>query len=294
MKDKYEKKIEPSKLKESRAERKEILRKLRFLPTSLWFLKKDKRIKRLDQYIDDEPAKGSYETHEFSVRSGALSQFPAEVARRAILYWSEEGDLIFDPFGARAARALIANLLKRHVIAYDISKSFYDWVQERLKRGIPNPEYTFQFLRRDSRKVDLPDDFVDFILTSPPYFDLENYGPEPEQLGYGVAIHGESPDYNVFLDELKKVLKECYRVLKPGKFIALAVNDFRKEGKFYFYHADCIRLLEEVGFIPHDLIIYNLSEHPLHAIFVAQLWERKHCAKQHEYLLIYRKPEVKG
>jgi len=285
--------VPPERLKDSRAKRDEILRYLRFEPTSIWFLKKGRRVKRLDEFIDDRPAKGSYVAHEYSVRSGALSQFPAEVARRAILMWSREGDLMFDPFGARAARALMANLLKRHVIAYDISQAFYDWVMERLKRGVPNPEYTFQFHRKDSRHVELPDNFVDFILTSPPYWRLEYYGPEPEQLGTGSEIGGgDEPTYEEFLSSLKQVMAECYRVLKPGKFCCFAVNDFRLEGQFYFYHADCIRLLTEVGFIPHDIVIYNLSEHPLHAIFVTQLWERKHVAKQHEYLLVFKKPEA--
>jgi len=290
VKNKYEKRVPPDRLKESRTKRAEILRKLRFEPTSIWYLQKTKKTMRLDEYIDDKPARGSYVEHDFSVRAGALSQFPSEVARRAILFWSEEGDLMFDPFGARGARALMANLLKRHVIAYDISKTFYDWVQERLKRGIPNPDYKLEFHRKDSRKVDLPDNSVDFILTSPPYFCLEYYGDEPEQLGYGEAIHGKKPSYEVFLSELKKVMVECYRVLKPGKFSAWAVNDFRYEGKFYCYHADCIKLLTEVGFEPHDIVIYNLSEHPLHAIFLTQLWERKHTAKQHEYLLVFKKP----
>jgi len=85
-------------------------------------------------------------------------------------------------------------------------------------------------------------------------------------------------------------MRECYRVLKPGKYAAWAVNDFRYEGKFYTYHGDCIRLLKEVGFQVHDIVIYNLSEHPLHLIFLTQLWERKHMAKQHEYLIVCRKP----
>lgn len=292
MKDDYEKVISPNRLKESRAKRSEILRKLGFEPLSIWYLQKSKKTLRLNEYIDDRPAKGTYVKHNFNVRDGALSQFPSEVARRAILFWSEEGDLMFDPFGARGARALMANLLKRHVIAYDISKSFYDWVQKRLQRGIPNPDYRLEFYRKDSRKVDLQDNSVDFVLTSPPYFCLENYGDEPEQLGYGESIHGKTPKYEIFLSELKKVMAECFRILKPNKFAAWAVNDFRYEGKFYCYHADCLNLLSEVGFEIYDMVIYNLSEHPLHAIFLTQLWEKKHTAKQHEYLIIAKKPNL--
>lgn len=290
LKQNYEKKIPPSKLKQSRAERSAILRHLRFVPTSLWYLQKGTRTKRLDEYIGDKLAKGSYEEHEFSVRSGALSQFPAEVARRAILYWSKEGDAVFDPFAARLARLLMANLLKRHAIGFDISKKFAEHNFKRLDSAIPNPEYKIGFHRKDSRKTNLPGDVIDFILTSPPYFDLEDYGDEPEQLGYGEDIHGEKPDYLIFLRELQKVVDECYRVLKPGKYCCWAVNDFRKDGKFFAYHADCIKLFLRAGFDLHDIVIYNLSEHPLHAIFMKQLWDRRHTAKQHEYLLVFRKP----
>ena len=53
----------------------------------------------------------------------------------------------------------------------------------------------------------MADESVHLVVTSPPYFDLKQYAAEsPDQLG---EIH----DYEVFLEELDRVWRECRRVL---------------------------------------------------------------------------------
>ena len=124
---------------------------------------------------------------------------------------------------------------------------------------------------------------IDYVTTSPPYWDLGIYGDEPEQVGSG------SETYEEFLQKLGDIFKECYRVLKPGKFMNVQVNDFRKNGIFYDYHGDTTRLLKSIGFVYWDLIIYNISVHPLAAVFTSQLEDRKMFAKMHEYNIVVKK-----
>jgi len=52
-----------------------------------------------------------------------------------------------------------------------------------------------------------PSDFVDTIITSPPYFGLRDYGVEGQI--------GLEPTLSEYLEKLLKVTKELKRVLKP-------------------------------------------------------------------------------
>ena len=54
---------------------------------------------------------------------------------------------------------------------------------------------------------DIPDESVDCIVTSPPYWGLRNYGIEGQM--------GLEEDFNEYLDKLDLIMDECYRVLKP-------------------------------------------------------------------------------
>jgi site-specific DNA-methyltransferase (adenine-specific) len=53
---------------------------------------------------------------------------------------------------------------------------------------------------------DIPDESIDVVITSPPYWGLRNYGVEGQM--------GLEQDFNEYLDKLDLIMDECYRVLK--------------------------------------------------------------------------------
>jgi DNA modification methylase len=123
----------------------------------------------------------------------------------------------------------------------------------------------------------------DFTITSPPYWDLEQYGDEPEQLGVGKM-------YDDFLRGLSAVARENFRCLKAGTFCVWCVNDFRKGGRFYSYHEDTCDVLRAAGFVQHDIAITDLGP-SMRAAFASQVIETKIIPKRHEYCLVFSKPE---
>jgi site-specific DNA-methyltransferase (adenine-specific) len=68
-----------------------------------------------------------------------------------------------------------------------------------------------------ARLQDLPDQSVDSVVTSPPYFRLRDYG-HPGQLGLEAHVAG-------WVDDLQTVLRECARVLVPTGTLWLNVGD---------------------------------------------------------------------
>lgn len=53
----------------------------------------------------------------------------------------------------------------------------------------------------------MPNDFLDCVITSPPYWQLRDYGYEGQW--------GLEPTYNQYLDHLWEMMDEIYRTLKP-------------------------------------------------------------------------------
>lgn len=93
----------------------------------------------------------------------------------------------------------------------------------------------FEIHQEDSRRLeetlrefdDVPDEdgFVDTTLTSPPYFDLKDYGYEgEEQLG-------QDGSYDQYLEEMRKVFKQVYNVTKDSGTLWVVVNTFKNNGE---------------------------------------------------------------
>jgi site-specific DNA-methyltransferase (adenine-specific) len=84
----------------------------------------------------------------------------------------------------------------------------------------------------------IPDESVDLVVTSPPYWTLKQYRRDR------VGQMGDIADYEEFLEELDKVWRECTRVLVGGGRICCVVGDVciprKKGGRHYIMplHAD--------------------------------------------------------
>jgi site-specific DNA-methyltransferase (adenine-specific) len=93
--------------------------------------------------------------------------------------------------------------------------------QEYRKRPWPAPfEKTKHRLHLgDARELGwIPDNSVELVVTSPPYWTLKKYEDRNGQLA-------EIIDYENFLDELDKVWRHCTRVLVEGGRICCVVGD---------------------------------------------------------------------
>lgn len=78
---------------------------------------------------------------------------------------------------------------------------------------------------KDARKMtELPDNSVQLIVTSPPYFNIKDYSLDGHQKNKKTEKKkgqiGDISNYKKYIDEMAIVWKECERVLKPnGKLI---------------------------------------------------------------------------
>jgi DNA modification methylase len=101
-----------------------------------------------------------------------------------------------------------------------------------------------------------------------------------------------------YLSEMLKVYRECYRVLKPGKFMVVVVRDIQRNWKTIPLCADTIKLCQLAGFDCHDVIINKIYFPSFWMLSLAKNSQREgvkrsvkfHALKSHEYVLVFRKP----
>ena len=83
-----------------------------------------------------------------------------------------------------------------------------------------------KIINGDSRQMtELDDKSVNLIITSPPYWQLKDYGPE-NQIGYNES-------YEEYINNLNLVWKESYRVLNNGCRLCVNIGDQFARAVYY-------------------------------------------------------------
>ena len=106
---------------------------------------------------------------------------------------------------------------------------------------------------RDMKEV--PAKSVHLIVTSPPYWQLKDYG-SPDQIGF-------NDTYEDYINNLNLVWKECYRILYPGCRLCVNIGDQFARSVYYGRYKvipireEIIKFCENIGFDYMGAIIWQ-------------------------------------
>jgi len=123
----------------------------------------------------------------------------------------------------------------------------------------------------DARSMgELPGESVHLVVTSPPYYNAPFDFP------------GLFRSYDEYLDLLRCVGRELYRVLRTGRVACFVTQDVRIEGRLYPIVSDLIHVMVyEIGFEYQDKIIWRKPEGYI------RISRRSGVLVQHPYPMYY-------
>jgi len=224
--------------------------------------------------------RGNWATHNSKYRGN----WSPDVVRNLILRYSNEGDYLLDPMIGGGTTAVECKLLNRNLLALDINPSAIELTCKALE--FESPQHSkIKVELHDARELGiLKNESIDFILNHPPYVDIIAYSDKkiPEDLS---NIH----DLTKFCDEMEKVAKEFYRVLKEGKFCAILIGDTRRKKMYQPLAFMVMQRFLHVGFTLKEDIIKHQHNCKATGFWVKKSKEANFLLIMHEHLFVFQK-----
>jgi DNA modification methylase len=254
------------------------------------------------------PERGKWATHQGNFRGN----WPPQMARNIILRYSKPKEWVLDQMCGSGTTLIECKLLGRNAIGVDINLDCIMLTRDRLNFDY-NPldsDYQKPIIKTyvgDARNLDLiEDESIDLIATHPPYASIIPYSRKRKIIGDLSAVNS----INEYIEGMKEIAKESYRVLKPGRFCGILVGDTRKHRHHIPIAFRVMQAFLDVGFILREDII----KHQWQTKTTREKWEglskiADECwvdiSKEktnkgkytdffllyHEHLFIFRKPE---
>jgi len=224
--------------------------------------------------------RGNWATHKSKYRGN----WAPEVVRNLLIRYSKEGDYILDPMIGGGTTAIECKLLNRNLLALDVNPDAIAITKDALNFEF---EYhpTIKVELNDSRKLPmLKDESIDFILNHPPYADIIKYSDK--QIDADLSnIH----DIDEFCDEMEKVAREFYRVLKPNKYCAILIGDTRRKKMYQPMAFKVMERFLKVGFELKEDIIKHQHNCKATGFWVNKSKDYNFLLIMHEHLFVFEK-----
>lgn len=189
------------------------------------------------------------------------SMFDPVLAETMLAWFCPEGGWIIDPFAGGSVRGLVTAYTGRKYVGMDLSQrqiTANEDNYERLKDTSDfygNPLEHPTWICGDSSTIDVvckDKGKFDFLLTCPPYADLEKYSDDPKDLS--------NMEYSQFIEAYRDIIRKATSLLKDNAFAVCVVGEVRsKSGAYYNFVSDTIQAFIDAGMDYYNEIILRTA-----------------------------------
>ena len=225
------------------------------------------------------PKRGDWATHDSKWRGNWSPYIP----RNILLRYSKEGDLVLDQFAGGGTTLVEAKLLNRDIIGVDINDVALERCREKIDFDYEPATGKVYIKKGDARNLEfIPDESIDLICTHPPYANI---------IKYSDGIDGDLSQLKVkdFLEEMKKVAAESFRVLKKDKFCAVLMGDTRQKGHMVPMSFEVMKIFQDAGFKLKEIIIKEQHNCRATGYWKTNSVKYNFLLIAHEYLFVFHK-----
>ncbi len=213
------------------------------------------------------------------------SIFDPVLTEMAYRWFCPPGGHILDPFAGGSVRGIVASVLGFSYTGFELRPE--QVAANRAQAAAICPENAPQWCVGDSA-VTLPryDGLADFVFSCPPYGDLEVYSDAPDDLS--AMPHDE------FLVAYRNIIGAAVNKLKPDRFAAFCVGDFRcKKGFYRNFPGETVAAFEAAGARYYNEAILVTAVGSLPIRVGKQFAAGRKLGKTHQQMLVFCKGDPK-
>jgi DNA modification methylase len=192
------------------------------------------------------------------------AKFPETMAREFIEFFTKSGGTVLDPMAGTGSTLVAALRAGRTSYGIELNPGYAEIArqvieQEKAALGQAASGLTAEMITADaSRALDLHLPPADYLLTSPPYWDMLHAKGAGTQLKRRASasldvIYSEDPldlgnlhDYGEFLEKLVAIYTGLKPLLREKAYLTIIVKNIKKGGKIYPLAWDLARQLGQV------------------------------------------------
>ena len=214
------------------------------------------------------------------------AKFPESLIERYILFFTKKGESVLDPMAGTGTVNYICEDLGRTGYSIELEEKYYEIGKKRTN------QYFFLGDCKNIKDFKIP--IVDYIITSPPYWDSlkRNSMRQKRRKEQGLDTEYSSDkrnfenieNYEDFVDELVDFYIDLKKWLKKNKYLTIIVNNVYKNSKLYPLAFDLACRLGKY-FVLKDEQIWCQNDKPLIALGVNSAYVSN---RHHIYCLIFR------
>jgi len=228
---------------------------------------------------------------QHNLRKQHGGQKPPELCADLIKIFTKERAIVLDPLAGVGGTLLGASLCNRKAIGIEINPKWVEIYKKVCKlEGIQEQEIIVGDCKVEMKKF--PNNFFDFILTDVPYWHMDKLektrSKRIKQSNLSQFNGSPVQTKKEWLEEMRNIFKECQRVLKNKKYLAIFIGDMYRGNEYHMLSAELANAIKNPNLIlKADLIWYDVSK-TLHVYgypttFIPSM--------VHQNILIFRKEE---
>lgn len=213
------------------------------------------------------------------------SIFDPVLTETMISWFTAKGDCVIDPFAGGSVRGIVTGTLERHYVGVDLRQ---EQIDADIEQGeVLQPEIMPVWVCGDSMNIkEIAGGEYDFMLTCPPYGDLEVYSDDPADIS------------NMSADDFDKtyteILNRTVSMLKDDRFACVVVGNYRdKKGFLRDLVGLTVRAMEQAGakYYNDFVVVTPIGSLPIRAGKAFQATRK--MGRTHQYALVFVKGNPK-